>query len=168
MAQIQLCTADASCALSHACAPAPWADPPHALHLPPSTPCLPSFICSTRSAVQSSAGHLPMHLVAARHSLLHAQDLLQEVDTHLAPSYTIHPKLKDNYPAYNKPEAVIHWLDNTKPTEDWVLVLDSDMLLRRPFLVEQMGPERGLALGARYSYMVGVANELATRHVPDV
>ncbi len=70
------------------------------------------------------------------------------------------------YAAYNKPEAVIDWLDHNVPKHDYVLVLDSDMILRRPFFVETMGPRKGLAVGARYTYMIGVANELAVRHIP--
>ncbi len=42
------------------------------------------------------------------------------------------------------------------------------MILRRPFLVEWMGPRKGLAVGARYTYMIGVNNELAVRHIPHV
>jgi hypothetical protein len=72
------------------------------------------------------------------------------------------------YAAYNKPEAVIDWLDHNVPKHDYVLVLDSDMVLRRPFFIEDMGPKKGLAVGARYTYMIGVANELAVRHIPHV
>ncbi|GIL46677.1 hypothetical protein Vafri_3606 [Volvox africanus] len=42
------------------------------------------------------------------------------------------------------------------------------MILRRPFFVEDMQPKKGLAIGARYTYMIGVANELAVRHIPHV
>lgn len=96
------------------------------------------------------------------------KELLEEVETHIAPSYTIHPVTHDNYAAYNKPEAVIDWLQHATPKEEWVLVLDSDMIMRRPFLVEVMQPKKGLAIGARYTYMIGVNNELALRHIPEV
>eukprot|EP00955_Chlamydomonas_euryale_P080898 363494-Chlamydomonas_euryale.AAC.5 len=96
------------------------------------------------------------------------KELLDEVETHIAPSYTVDAITHDNYAAYNKPGAVIDWLDHTMPEEEWVLVLDSDMILRRPFLVEIMQPQQGLAIGARYTYMIGVNNELAMRHVPEV
>lgn len=75
--------------------------------------------------------------------------LLDEVETHIAPSYTIHPVTGDAYAAYNKPEAVIDWLEHVTPEEEYVLVLDSDMILRRPFLVEEMQPGPGLAIGNR-------------------
>lgn len=96
------------------------------------------------------------------------QELLHEVDTHIAPSYTVHPVTHDSYAAYNKPEAVIDWLQHVTPEEEYILVLDSDMILRRPFLVEQMHPSPGMAVGAKYTYMIGVNNELAMRHVPEV
>jgi hypothetical protein len=35
-----------------------------------------------------------------------------------------------------QPEAVIDWLDHNVPKHDYVLVLDSDMVLRRPFFIE--------------------------------
>jgi hypothetical protein len=95
-------------------------------------------------------------------------ELLDEVETWIAPSFTIHPVTQDNYAAYNKPEAVIDWLANNTPEEEYVLVLDSDMILRRPFLVEEMHPSPGWAIGARYTYMIGVNNELAMRHVPEI
>lgn len=72
------------------------------------------------------------------------------------------------YAAYNKPEAVLDWLDHKVPKHEYVLVLDSDMILRRPFFIEEMQPKKGLAVGARYTYMIGVANELAVRHIPHV
>ena len=31
-----------------------------------------------------------------------------------------------------------------------------------------MKPRKGLAIGATYTYMIGVNNNLATRHIPDV
>ena len=96
------------------------------------------------------------------------QGLLKAVDTWVAPELTFNPKNKDHYAAYNKPEAVIDWLDNNVPKAEYVLVLDSDMTLRRPFLVEDMGPRKGLAIGARYTYMIGVNNELAVRHIPHI
>ena len=89
-----------------------------------------------------------------------------QVETHIAPSFTIHPVTKDDYAAYNKPEAVIDWLQHVTPVEEYVLVLDSDMTLRRPFLVEVMKPRLGLAISAKFGYMIGVDNELALRHIP--
>lgn len=39
--------------------------------------------------------------------------------------------------------------------EDWIVVLDSDMVLRRPFLPADFNLSRGWAVGAKYDYMIG-------------
>lgn len=93
--------------------------------------------------------------------------LLRIVDTHIAPSFARNPRTGDAYPPYNKPGGVAHWLNTTPPPEDWILVLDSDMILRRPFDPDDyMHLSRGWATGARYDYLIGVDNELAERHIP--
>lgn len=92
--------------------------------------------------------------------------LLPLVTTHFAPSYTTHPVTGDHYPAYNKPAGVIHWLDRVTPAEEWLVVLDSDMILRRPFDPAELNLTRGWATGARYDYLIGVDNELAEHHIP--
>ncbi|KAF6262485.1 hypothetical protein COO60DRAFT_1675462 [Scenedesmus sp. NREL 46B-D3] len=96
------------------------------------------------------------------------KDMLGVVKTHVAPSYAVHPRTGDAYAAYNKPEAVVDWLEHVTPKEEWVVVLDSDMLLRRPFLPSDFNLSRGWAVGARYDYMIGVDNELADRHIPEI
>jgi hypothetical protein len=96
------------------------------------------------------------------------RDMLGVVKTHIAPSFTVHPRTGDVYAAYNKPEAVVDWLQHVTPAEDWVVVLDSDMLLRRPFLPSDFNLTRGWAISAKYDYMIGVNNELADRHIPEV
>lgn len=101
----------------------------------------------------------------ARH---YKRDMLGVVKTHIAPSFTVHPRTGDVYAAYNKPEAVVDWLQHVTPAEDWVVVLDSDMLLRRPFLPSDFNLTRGWAISARYDYMIGVNNELADRHIPEI
>ena len=60
------------------------------------------------------------------------------------------------------------WLKHVDPKEDWVVVLDSDMLLRRHFKPEEFKLDRGWALAAHYDYLKGVDNDLALRHVKDI
>ena len=43
------------------------------------------------------------------------------------------------YPIYNKPWVLAQWFKMVKPTEEYFLVLDSDMVIHRPFLPEQFG-----------------------------
>lgn len=42
------------------------------------------------------------------------------------------------------------------------------MILRKPFTPEIFHAKKGWAVGARYTYMIGVANELAVRHIPEI
>jgi hypothetical protein len=58
------------------------------------------------------------------------------VPTHWAPSYTVHPRTGDVYHAYNKPLAVLDWMSKTDVKEDFVLVIDADMIMREPFVPE--------------------------------
>ena len=58
------------------------------------------------------------------------------VPTHVAPSYTHHPRTGDLYSAYNKPVAIIDWLAKADIKEEYVLVIDADMIMREPFTVE--------------------------------
>ena len=55
-----------------------------------------------------------------------------------------------------------------KPTEDFILVIDADMIMRQPFDPIGMGAGPGWAISAFFGYMKGVSNELAMRHVPYV
>jgi len=88
--------------------------------------------------------------------------------THVAPSYTHHPRTGDVYSAYNKPVAVIDWLARNDVKEDYVLIIDADMIMREPFLPDESGAKPGLAVSAYFGYMKGVNNKLAMKHVPEV
>lgn len=46
----------------------------------------------------------------------------------------VNPHNHDYYSAYNKPYAVIDFLTRAPPKEDWLVLLDSDMQLRLPFI----------------------------------
>lgn len=67
------------------------------------------------------------------------------VPTHVAPSYTVHPRTGDVYSAYNKPVAVIDWLAKNDIKEDYVLIIDADMIMREPFLPEVRSRREGVA-----------------------
>ncbi|KAL4443932.1 hypothetical protein ABPG75_011669 [Micractinium tetrahymenae] len=90
------------------------------------------------------------------------------VPTHVAPSFTHHPRLGDVYSAYNKPLAIIDWLAKNEVKEEYVLVIDADMIMRTPFTAEDVGAKPGLACAAYFGYMKGVKNQLAMKHVPYV
>jgi len=79
---------------------------------------------------------------------LHAQEWLKLGPTHLAPSYTHNPRNGDVYSAYNKPLAVIDFVERFQPAEEWLLFVDADMLLRLPYICKARGG--GGASGRRY------------------
>ncbi|EIE24386.1 hypothetical protein COCSUDRAFT_40799 [Coccomyxa subellipsoidea C-169] len=112
---------------------------------------------------------------------------LDLVPTHVVPSLTMDPNKEhnDHYSAYNKPGAVLFWLQDVEPEEDYILVIDADMIFRSPFIPEQMGVSPGAfhtsadsdtlqtrtarwAVSAYFGYLKGVKNELALKHVPYV
>jgi len=100
-------------------------------------------------------------------ALFEKSGALDVCPTHVAPSYTeYHPG--DFYGPYNMAGTILHWVTNAKPAEDYVLILDSDMLLMRPILPAELGLRPGHAHAAYYGYLKGVINDLATRQVPEI
>eukprot|EP01023_Acetabularia_acetabulum_P037225 TRINITY_DN35252_c0_g1_i1.p2 TRINITY_DN35252_c0_g1~~TRINITY_DN35252_c0_g1_i1.p2 ORF type:complete len:196 (-),score=34.61 TRINITY_DN35252_c0_g1_i1:13-600(-) len=55
-----------------------------------------------------------------------------------------------------------------KIQEDFVLVMDADMLFRLPMIPAELGVKQGWATGAQFGYLIGVKNALAERHIPHV
>ncbi|CAK0787529.1 hypothetical protein CVIRNUC_010749 [Coccomyxa viridis] len=90
------------------------------------------------------------------------------IPTHLAPSWTVHPKTGDIYSGINKPVAVLSWYMTAKPTEDYIIIVDADMIIMKPFDPVQMGVKPGWAVSAFFGYLRGVKNEMALKHVPHV
>jgi len=92
--------------------------------------------------------------------------MMEVLPTFWARQYAYNARLKDWYAAYNKPGAVVDFLAKAPAREKWVVALDSDMLLHKPFLPEELALTPGIAAGAAgYTYLKGVANDLAMRHV---
>eukprot|EP01025_Chloroclados_australasicus_P052133 TRINITY_DN6067_c1_g1_i1.p1 TRINITY_DN6067_c1_g1~~TRINITY_DN6067_c1_g1_i1.p1 ORF type:complete len:651 (-),score=58.20 TRINITY_DN6067_c1_g1_i1:656-2545(-) len=98
------------------------------------------------------------------------REYLELAPTHIAPSYTVHPVTGDVYSAYNKPLAVIDYMEKMGDTieEDYVMVMDADMLIRLPLIPAELGVKRGIATGAYFGYLKGVTNDLAKRHIGHV
>ncbi|KAI5056486.1 hypothetical protein GOP47_0028304 [Adiantum capillus-veneris] len=84
--------------------------------------------------------------------------------THVVPSYSVHPLTNDWYPAINKPAAVLHWLNHVPTDAEFLVILDADMVLRRPITPWEYGAERGHPVSAPYDYLIGCDNELAKLH----
>lgn len=90
------------------------------------------------------------------------------MDTLVVPNWTRHPITGDYYQAYNRPVSLMFWLAERKPTAEWTLIVDPDMMFRQPFTVEQFWVPEGFALTAHYNYLIGGRNALAERHIPEV
>ena len=59
-------------------------------------------------------------------------------------------------------------LQDVNPPEEYILVIDADMIMRAPFVPSQMAVSRGWAVSAYFGYLKGVDNALALKHVPHV
>ena len=57
---------------------------------------------------------------------------------------------------------------DVNPPEEYILVIDADMIMRAPFIPSQMAVSRGWAVSAYFGYLKGVDNALALKHVPHV
>lgn len=88
--------------------------------------------------------------------------------SHVAPSFAYNEKTKDHYAAFNKPGAVLDFMQKGTPLADYMLVIDSDMQLRHPFRPDVYSMSMGKAVSADYTYMIGCTNDLAPRHIPEV
>ncbi|XP_002970675.2 peptidyl serine alpha-galactosyltransferase isoform X1 [Selaginella moellendorffii] len=86
--------------------------------------------------------------------------------THVVPSMSKHPVTGDWYPAINKPAGVVHWLNHSEDAKkvDWVVILDADMIIRKPLLPWDLGAEKGKPVSASYGYLIGCDNILAQLH----
>eukprot|EP00210_Caulerpa_lentillifera_P008405 g8017.t1 len=93
---------------------------------------------------------------------------LSYMDTMVVPDWGIHPKTGDDYTPYNRPVALIYWLAERKPTAEWTLILDPDMLLRQPVLLKDFEVPEGYAIAAYYDFLKGVHNQMTEVHIPEV
>ena len=50
-----------------------------------------------------------------------------------------------SYPTYLKPHTVATWLREARPGEEYILIVDSDMIFRRPLLPGTLGVQPGTA-----------------------
>ena len=50
-----------------------------------------------------------------------------------------------SYPTYLKPHTVATWLREARPEEEYILIVDSDMIFRRPLLPGALGVQLGVA-----------------------
>lgn len=104
------------------------------------------------------------------------QETYADVNLQMGPTI-VHRNMRDDplvdekgYASYNKPFAAMSWLQTRRPIDDgedeFVLMMDSDMLLRGPIDPIQLGCRRGVVVSAEYAYLIGTKNGLAERFLP--
>lgn len=93
---------------------------------------------------------------------------MEVMNTHVTPQYRYDPETGDMYTPYNRPGGVLHWLENAKPREEWILMVDPDMLFRHPVTPGAMYIKEGWARATRYSLLKGIRNDMALKHIPEV
>ncbi|CAK9212866.1 unnamed protein product [Sphagnum troendelagicum] len=135
-----------------------------------SVECLPYFDWQTVGLMHSfrkSGQPGPItRLLSCTEDVLSSYKGMDLAPTHLVPSMSHHPVTGDWYPAINKPAGVVHWLNYSEEAKhvDWVVILDADQILRYPLTPWEVGAERGKPVAARYGYLIGCDNELASLH----
>ncbi|CAD7697177.1 unnamed protein product [Ostreobium quekettii] len=145
-----------------------------AIHTIFSTDCKPYFSFQTMALVHSFAragqpGKLTRIASCTREDIarMNPEDR-NAVQTHFSESWDVHHFTRDEYPPYNRPTGVMDWLAKVNPREEWILMVDPDMLFRRPVTPGALGLTDGWSAGWYYNYLMGTENELAMTHVPDV
>ena len=90
---------------------------------------------------------------------------LHIVPTHKTPDFS-RDDPSDSYSAYNLPGSINHWTKSSNFTRlKWVVKLDADMILRRPFTVREIPARVGVVAGGYYGYLSGVKNDMASMFV---
>ena len=59
-----------------------------------------------------------------------------------------------SYPTYLKPHTVATWLREARPDEEYILIVDSDMIFRQPLLPSTLGVQPGVAASQNQWYAV--------------
>ena len=74
-----------------------------------------------------------------------------------------HPLVQEvGIPNYNKPASVMFFLEQVDVREDYIALLDADMVLREPLDPIALGAKPGVVVSAEYSYLVGTDKSNAT------
>jgi hypothetical protein len=68
-----------------------------------------------------------------------------------------------NYPSYNKPYSIMAFLEKEDVSAEYIIMLDSDMIIRKPINPKSLGAKPGTVVSAEYSYLVGADNAFKKR-----
>jgi hypothetical protein len=83
--------------------------------------------------------------------------------TFVHPNYAENMRVHENSGSYNKPASVMHWVREANITEQYVLFIDADMLLRAPIDPTALGVRRGLVVSEHVHYL----DNGISRHLPE-
>ena len=78
-----------------------------------------------------------------------------------------HDQKGRGYASYNKPYSVHAWLEKVDVRETYILMMDTDMLLRAPVDPVALGVRRGNVVSAEYTYLYGTQSGFAKRFVDE-
>lgn len=131
---------------------------PGTVHTIFSTECNPYFDWQTMGLVYSAKkvgqpGPITRLMACDKPDYKHN---LKDVDTHTHPNWAKHPVTGDHYSPYNKPASIVHWLENTEVTAEYIIILDADMVIRNAITNDIVKAERGRPVSAHYGYLVGI------------
>jgi hypothetical protein len=105
-------------------------------------------------------------LLACNDDELAKYDGLDLGPTFVHPNYRHNPLNGDTSASYNKPGSVMHFVQQSNFTEEFVLFIDADMLLLRPIDPVALGAKRGTVVSERVGYLIGTSNGLADNFIP--
>lgn len=78
-----------------------------------------------------------------------------------------HDQKGKGYASYNKPFSVTAWLEKVDVKEKWILMMDTDMLLRQLVDPVALGVRRGNVVSAEYTYLTGTTSGFAKRFIDE-
>jgi hypothetical protein len=80
---------------------------------------------------------------------------------------TLAPRARLLQASYNKPFSVTAWLEKVDVKEKWILMMDTDMLLRQLVDPVALGVRRGNVVSAEYTYLTGTTSGFAKRFIDE-
>ena len=86
--------------------------------------------------------------------------------TFVHPNYRHNPLNNDTSASYNKPASVMHFSREANFSEEFVLFIDADMVLRRPIDPAALGARKGVVVSEYVPYMIGTSNGMAAEFLP--
>ena len=85
------------------------------------------------------------------------------VPSYMASDWATHPESGDDYPPYNRPIAVKEYFEDVYPPEEFMVVIDPDVIIRKP--LDDLPVAQGHPVAQRYDYLHNndAINKLAKR-----